>query len=362
MITLIIIIGLAVLILAHELGHFIAAKLFNVKVEEFGIGYPPRMFGKQVGETLYSVNWLPLGGFVRIHGEDKDEETEAHEKDETLDSLRSERSFANQAIWKRAVILIAGVTMNMVVGWLIFSGIFAVGTPAHLAIAEVAKDSPAYAAGLTANDFIVGAHLGTISLNDPINSEDFITAMRKAAGSEVSLTVVHEGKERTLSILSRANPPEGEGSLGVALSDVGVEKVPFLKAFGKGFMAAITLFWLTLKGFFSLIIGLFTSPGTAMAGVAGPVGVFSIATQTGKMGLIYLFQLIALISVNLSVLNLIPFPALDGGRVLFLIIEKLKGSPVSYKTQRTVNAIGFAALIILMVFVTIHDVGNVLHK
>lgn len=116
MITLIIIIGLAVLILAHEFGHFIAAKIFNVKVEEFGIGYPPRIFGKQFGETLYSVNWLPLGGFVRIHGEDKDEEAEAHEKDETLDSLRSERSFATQALWKRAIILIAGVTMNMQIG------------------------------------------------------------------------------------------------------------------------------------------------------------------------------------------------------------------------------------------------------
>ena len=362
MITLIIIIGLAVLILAHEFGHFIAAKIFNVKVEEFGIGYPPRIFGKQFGETLYSVNWLPLGGFVRIHGEDKDEEAEAHGKDETLDSLRSERSFATQALWKRAVILIAGVTMNMLVGWLIFSGIFATGIPAHLAIADVSKDSPAYTAGLTANDFIVGARLGTVVLNDPIRSEDFIAAMKKAAGSSVSLTILHEGKEKTLSILSRANPPEGEGSLGVALSDVGVEKVPLFSSFGKGFTAAITLFWLTLKGFFSLIIGLFSSPGTAMADVAGPVGVFSIATQTGKMGLVYLFQLIALISINLSVLNLIPFPALDGGRVLFLIIEKLKGSPVSYKTQRTVNAIGFAALILLMVFVTIHDVGNILHK
>ncbi len=362
MITLIIIIGLIVLILAHEFGHFIAAKIFNVKVEEFGIGYPPRIFGKQFGETLYSVNWLPLGGFVRIHGEDKDEEEETHEKDETLDSLRSERSFATQALWKRAVILIAGVTMNMLVGWLIFSGIFATGIPAHLAIAEVAKDSPAYAAGLVANDFIVGAHLGTVVLNDPIHSEDFIAAMKKAAGSSVSLTVLHEGKEKTLSILSRANPPEGEGSLGVALSDVGVEKVPFFSSFGRGFTATITLFWLTLKGFFSLVIGLFSSPGTAMADVAGPVGVFSIATQTGKMGLVYLFQLIALISINLSVLNLIPFPALDGGRVLFLIIEKLKGSPVSSKTQRTVNTIGFAALILLMVFVTIHDVGNILHK
>ncbi len=362
MITLIVIIGLIVLILAHEFGHFIAAKLFNVKVEEFGIGYPPRLFGKQIGETLYSVNLLPLGGFVRIHGEDEKLEKEEHEKDETIDSLSSERSFANQAIWKRAIILIAGVTMNMIVGWFIFSGVLMMGSPAHLAVAEVAKDSPAYTAGMRPNDFIVGAKLGATTLTDPILGDNFIGAMKQVAGEKVSVDVLRDGKTETFEIMSRANPPAGEGSLGISLADAGVARQSFFKAIGNGFMVAVTVFWLTLKGFVSLIISIFTTPGTALAGVAGPVGVFGIASQTGKMGLIYLFQLIALISVNLAVLNLIPFPALDGGRVFFLLIEKVKGSPVSYKTQKIVNMVGFAALILLMVFVTIHDVGNILRK
>lgn len=362
MITLIVILGLIVLILAHEFGHFIAAKIFGVKVEEFGIGYPPRLFGIQKGETFYSVNLLPLGGFVRIHGEDEAWEAEEHAKDETIDSFSVERSFAHQAIWKRAVILIAGVTMNMVVGWFIFSGIYMVGTPAHLAVAEVSKDSPAYAAGIRTNDFMVSAKLGAVTLSDPIKSEDFIAAMKKAAGEKVSIGILRDGKMQTLEIVSRTNPPAGEGSLGVSLADAGVPKQSFWRSIGSGFEAAISVFWLTLKGFFTLIIGLFTAPTTALAGVAGPVGVFGIAAQTGKMGLIYLFQLVALISINLSVLNLIPFPALDGGRVLFLLIEKIKGTPVSYKTQRVVNTVGFVALLLLMAFVTMHDVGNILRK
>lgn len=360
MITLIVIVGLVVLILAHEFGHFITAKMFGVKVEEFGIGYPPRLFGKQIGETLYSVNLLPLGGFVRIHGEDETDEN--HKKDETLDMPTIQRSFAHQAIWKRTVILIAGVTMNMLVGWFIFSGILMTGSPAHLAITEVAKDSPAYAAGVRPNDFIVGARLGITAFSDPIKSEDFIAVMKEVAGKKVSLDILRDGKTISLEINSRVNPPVGEGSLGISLADAGVAKQSFFRAIQNGFIATVTIFWLTLKGFFSLIIGLFTTPGTALAGVAGPVGVFGIAAQTGKMGLVYLFQLVALISVNLAVLNLIPFPALDGGRVFFLLIEKLKGSPVSSKTQRVVNTVGFATLILLMVFVTIHDVGNILHK
>ncbi|MEK7089517.1 MAG: site-2 protease family protein [Patescibacteria group bacterium] len=362
MITFIVIIGLIVLILAHEFGHFIVAKIFGVKVEEFGIGFPPRLFGKQIGETLYSVNLLPLGGFVRINGEDEKLEKEEHEKDDTTDSLATKRSFAHQAIWKRTIILIAGVTMNMLVGWIIFSGILMIGSPTHLAVTEVAKDSPAYVVGIKPNDFIMSAKLGAVSLADPIKGDDFIIAMKQVAGEKVSIEVLRDGKTTALEINSRANPPAGEGSLGISLADAGVAKQSFFKALGNGFMVAVTIFWLTLKGFFSLIVSIFTTPGTAFQGVAGPVGLFGIAAQTGKMGLIYLFQLVGLISVNLAVLNLIPFPALDGGRIFFLLIEKLKGSPVSYKIQRVVNAVGFVALILLMVFVTINDVGNIMRK
>ncbi|MEI6479244.1 MAG: site-2 protease family protein [bacterium] len=357
MIPLIVILGLIILILAHEFGHFIAAKIFGVKVEEFGIGYPPRLFGKKIGETTYSVNLLPLGGFVRIHGEDEKEECTENDK---LDKESNSRSFASQKIWKRTIILIAGVTMNMFVGWIIFSGIFMFGSPEHLVITEVSKESPAYVAGLKSNDFIVGARLGDVTLSDPIKGDDFISNIKKVAGQKVSIDVMHEGKTSTIEITSRLNPPAGQGSLGISLADAGVKSEPFFKSIKSGFIATASIFWLTLNGFFSLIIGIFTSPGTALSGVAGPVGVFGIASETGKMGLVYLFQLVALISVNLAVINLIPFPALDGGRVLFLLIEKFKGSPVSANTQRVVNMVGFIALIILMVFVTIHDVGKII--
>lgn len=358
----IVIIGLVVLILAHEFGHFITAKIFGVMVEEFGIGYPPRLFGKKIGETTYSVNLLPLGGFVRIHGEEDAKKDEGHAHDETLDIFSMERSFAHQSLWKRAVILIAGVAMNMVVGWFILSGIFMTGTPAHLAVADVAKDSPAYAAGIMQNDFIIKAKLGNTTLHDPIKSDEFISVIKNVAGEKVLLTVTRDGKTLDFEVPSRANPPEGEGSLGVVLTDAGITKQSLWKSIGSGFTASISIFWLTVQGFFALIIGLFSSPASAFQNVAGPIGIFGIATQTGKMGLIYLFQLVALISINLSVLNLIPFPALDGGRVLFLIIEKIKGSPISSKTQQRVNMAGFAILLLLMAFVTVHDIGAIIRK
>ncbi len=361
MIIFIVIVSLSVLILAHEMGHFAAAKFFNVKVEEFGFGYPPRLLSRKFGETTYSINLLPLGGFVHISGEDEEaEHGAAIEKGETH-AIDKTRSFKSQALWKRVIILSAGVFMNIVAGWIVFSVVFMAGSPPHLIVSEVVANSPAAEAGLQANDIIVSAHIGKSIFSEPIANDEFVAAVKKVAGTEISLDIMRGDKTQTFKVLSRAHPPVGQGAMGIALDEIGIEKAPFFTAIGKGFIASMDVFWQTAKGFYTVIKGVFSSPSGALQGVAGPVGIFSIATQTGKLGFVYLFQLVALISLNLAALNFFPFPALDGGRILFLIIEKIKGSPVPRTFEQVTNAIGFAALMILMIIVTIHDIAKILH-
>lgn len=361
MIIFIVIVSLSVLILAHELGHFAAAKFFNVKVEEFGFGYPPRLYSKKFGETTYSVNLLPLGGFVHISGEDEEAEHGAAVERGETHAVDRNRSFKNQELWKRVVILSAGVFMNIMAGWLVFSAVFMAGSPSHLIVSEVVPNSPAAEAGLQANDIIVSARVGKATFTEPIANDEFVAAVKKVAGTEISLDIMRGEKTQTFKVLSRARPPVGQGAMGIALDEIGIEKAPFFAAIGKGFIASMGVFWQTAKGFYSVIKGLFSSPSGALQGVAGPVGIFSIAAQTGKLGFVYLFQLVALISLNLAALNFFPFPALDGGRILFLIIEKIKGSPVPRTFEQITNTVGFAALMILMIIVTIHDITKILH-
>ncbi len=361
MTVFVVIISLAVLILAHEIGHFAAAKFFNVRVEEFGFGYPPRLLSRKIGETTYSLNLLPLGGFVHIAGEDEEAERGAAvEKGETHVTDVS-RSFGKQAVWKRVVILSAGVVMNVLAGWLVFSAVFMVGSPSHLIISEVAPNSPASVAGVRTNDIIAGAEIGGAVFSEPIANEAFVTAVKKAAGTVITLDLMRGDTPLTLQVTSRKNPPAGQGAMGISLDEIGIPKVSFFAAVGKGFVASMEVFWDTAQGFYTVIKGLMNTPSDALRGVAGPVGIFSIAAQTGKLGFVYLFQLVALISLNLAVLNFIPFPALDGGRILFILIEKLKGSPVPLRVQQIVNAVGFAALMVLMIIVTAHDIGKIIH-
>jgi regulator of sigma E protease len=344
MIVFTVIVGLVILILAHEAGHFFAAKVFGIKVEEFGFGFPPRLFGKKRGETLVSVNALPLGGFVKIYGEDEEVMEER------------ERSFTAKAVWKRIVVVGAGVLMNLIAAWLLLSAVFMIGMPQRLVIADVVSGSPADAAGLKTGDIISSAVFGAATLSDPVAGEAFIDLVKNAGGNTVSLTILRGKEALDVSLAPRTNPPEGEGPLGIGLVGVGFSREPFFRSVKDGFVMSTSIFFLSFKAFGVFFISLFSSPEIIKT-VSGPVGIFAIANQTGSLGFVYLLELIALISVNLAALNLLPIPALDGGRIVFLIIEKLKGSPVSYVVQRIVNASGFAMLLLLMVLVTFKDVG-----
>lgn len=346
MTILIVIIALSLLVFVHELGHFLAAKYMGMKVNEFGIGFPPRVLSKKVGETTYSLNALPFGGFVRIFGEDPDEAD--------IDSLDRERSFSHQPAWRRTVVILAGVFMNILFGWILLSFVFMSGIPERLIVSDVLPDSPAAQAELRMGDTIVGAEVAGTSLED-VNADSFVSFVRDNPG-ETFLLSVQRGNE-VISIEVAGREISEEGIIGINVVDSGVESRSFFPALWDSLSVTIgTLIAITIA-FFSLIIGIFTTP-EVVESLAGPVGIFVLAQDATAMGVVYLSQLTAIISLNLAILNLIPFPALDGGRFVMIIAEKIKGSPISRNVQVGINAFGFIILLVLMVLITIQDVGR----
>lgn len=358
MVILLFIVILAVLILAHEFGHFIVAKLSGVKVEEFGLGFPPRIFGIKRGETLYSINWIPFGGFVRIFGEDS---TDAEP-----------RSFASRPIYLRAAILVAGAFFNLLLAWFLFSLVYVIGAPApvevgtegsYVTILETQAGTPAEKAGLMSGDKIIklsyvseggGEEFGIREVEDVQN---FI---KKYEGEEITIEYLRGKEYFSANAVPVSNPPEGIGSLGISMASIGIVSLPPHKAVWEGLKDTIFLLGLILQAFWQLISGLFTGANQMAGQVMGPVGIVSMAGVISQLGLVYILQFAALLSAHLAILNLIPFPALDGGRLFFLfveaIVEAIKGSPMNPKVFRFFNTAGFLILLLLIVLVTYRDI------
>lgn len=326
---LFVIIGLSILILVHEFGHFLAARWFGLIVEEFGIGFPPRLFSKKIKGTVFSLNLIPLGGFVRIYGE---------HAGIGGDVPHPEKNFAYQSAWKRTIIIIAGVVMNFVLGWLIVSGIFFFGAPALITTDFVQPDSPAAVAGLEVGDNILGFE----DVNQLIG---FIDENR---GKEITLKIKRANQELEISAVPRTEFLPSEGALGVGLREMGIPRHGLLDSIGQGFTTSVAIIVAIFVGLYQVFV--------VPQQVLGPVGIVDMAVGAGQSGLVYLFQFLALISLNLAVLNLLPIPALDGGRLLFIIIEKIRGRRLLLKTEAIANAISFAILIGLIILVTIKDV------
>lgn len=347
LIGIIVILGLALLILGHEAGHFIVAKLSGMKVREFGIGFPPRMWSWRKGETEYSLNWLPLGGFVRIAGENGEFGLQDDGESPATESEKK-RFFSSQPAYRRIAVLLAGVVMNFLLAWICFSIVFAVGTPRALLIQEVQEGSPAARVGIEAGDLILGYE----------GAEDFISFTAANRGMPITLSLERKGEAREIVVTPRAENQPGEGALGVMLAEVGEKPRPFFTAMLDGWNRMILLSKAVAVGLYSLIADLIMFRTVAMD-VSGPVGIFSIAHQAGEMGLGYLLEILGLISVNLAILNLIPFPALDGGRIVLVLVEKIRRRALPLKIELLVNGIGFAVLLLGILLLTFRDVARI---
>lgn len=346
MIILFIILGLSLLIFAHEAGHFFVAKKMGMRVDEFGFGFPPRMFAKKIGETEYSVNWLPFGGFVKIAGE-HDSVMEGLADGEIKSEVDRKRFFSSQSALRRSLVILAGVVVNFLLGWLLLSIIFMVGTPTQVVITGIEEGSPAAIQGIREGDVIRGFS----------SAKDFIAFVNDNRGKEIALTFLREGGETSFRITPRAVIEEGKGGLGVYLAEGGVERTGFFAAIWNGLRTSVDMFLLTFTSFWTLIKTLVLH-GALLPGVVGPVGIVGVAQTSVQLGFIYFIQLLAVISINLAAMNLVPFPALDGGRFFMILIEKIKGSPISKRTESLANGIGFLLLILLMIVITIRDVGR----
>ena len=338
---IVVVIFISVFIIVHELGHFLTAKKFGLWVQEFGFGLPPKIWGKKKGETVYSINALPFGGFVKIYGEDQED------KDEILSKENKLRNFSFLPIWKRIIIIAAGVVMNFILGWILIAIVFSIGIPQAVFITDVKANSPTAESGILSNDKLI----------DFKTTKDFISFIDQHRGQKINLKIERAGKAMEISLVPRKNPPVGEGALGVALIDAGQPKMNVFKAVGESLKSAFQIFSMIYVAILNLIKAVFLGQGS-LAGLTGPVGIVKITGQVSKLGIVYLFQLLALISLNLAAINIFPFPALDGGRILFLIIEKIKGSPLPVKFERYANAVGLALLLFLMVLITIKDIAR----
>ena len=343
------------LILVHEWGHFVAARKAGMRVDEFGFGFPPRLFGVKKGETVYSINCIPFGGFVKIFGEDGDDREKP-------------RSFGSKSFSARLKVIVAGVVLNFLfaVLLLILGNFFGLriglfdeqsATAARdkkIQIIQVLPDSPAESAGLNILDEIIGFELADGTIMNVQTIEDVQAYTKDHLGQTLKM-IVRDGHIETKEIGTRLNPPAGEGAMGIAMALTGVVSYPWYEAVWRGVYDSIILVSNTVYGYWLLLSSLVID-GKLLAEISGPVGIAGITGQAARVGFSYLMQFVALISVNLAILNILPFPALDGGRVLFLFIEKIRGFPMDRKIESAINGIGFALLITLMIYVTVKDI------
>ncbi len=346
------IISIFALIFLHELGHFLVAKKYGVRVDEFGLGIPPRAYGKKIGETVYSINWLPLGGFVKMHGENE--------------RADDERSFSSKPIYQRALIVFAGVAAFFVVAWLIFTTLSASGVNSVIAggvdkgelfggarvqVTGVMEESPALGAGVEVGDIIKKIE------GEGVKSAVHVTELvNERRGEETIIIMQRDGELVELSIVPRENHAPEKGALGILM----MEHFPVYLSPVIGAVMTYEVTAGVLGGFYTLISTLITGQdmpeGMELSGIVGIVG---IGADVYEQGALDYLNFLGIITVSLAVLNLLPIPALDGGRLLFLLIEKVKGSPVSEKTEQILIGVSFIMLIILMLVVTYGDITRI---
>ena len=360
MTILIFLLILSILVLVHELGHFIVAKLAKVKVEEFGIGFPPRIITVRYGETVYSINALLFGGFVRLYGE---EEPVGGFKKSIPQASRMFRSKSKKV---RAGIIAAGVLMNFLLAILVFSIIYSiVGIPRKtdtVRVIGILPESPAQQAGIVVDDVLFSVYGEKI-----YSTDQFKNLIEDRKGKAVTLEIQKGNEEiKKIEVVPRPDPPKGEGPLGVVITDTEqyfppLWQRPFL---GVAYGLQEALLWgeQTVIGVVLMFTTLFTQ-GKVPEGIAGPVGIFQITGEVAQQGNLALLHFMGVLSVNLAILNFLPIPALDGGRMMFVVLEAIfrgRARAIIPKVERLSNTVGFTLLVALLISITLQDIRRLL--
>jgi len=342
------------LMVIHEFGHFIVAKKSGIEVEEFGVGYPPRIYGRKFGKTLYSINLIPFGAFVKIPGE--------------IGGIEDYQSFSGLAMWKRVFIILGGVISFWIAAIIIFSVLFNIGvdvpvedvenltTPTKVQIVDVHSNSPAQTAGIKKGDIIKELSSQAFGTKEVVMIKDFQDFIELNKGQEVVISFQRGNQILQSSVIPRISPPDNEGSLGVQLTRTAtvIEKYPWYQTPVRGLIFTGELTWKSLASLAGLVSDLVTGKGLpAQAEPAGPIGITVYIAKAAEMGVGFFLYFIGAISVLLAIFNLLPIPALDGGKLMFMAIEKIRSKPVSPKIEGIVTTSFFFVLIALSLFITI---------
>lgn len=385
MAILIFILILSILVFVHEFGHFLMAKKAGIFVEEFGFGLPPRIWGKKIGETIYSINALPIGGFVKLYGEDGITE----DQEPGVKGQKRRKAFFEAPLWRRLTVLLAGVTMNLFLAIVCFSILYYIaGIPTKtgkVLVVGIADNSPSMVAGLKLDDSIISVDGTKIT-----SADQFVSLNKEKVGKTIQLEILRQNDNPCkvlggtaggspdqkvfyqcqngnilLAVLARQNPPAGEGPLGVAISDMELKKfpwwqMPFLGA-KEGFADSISWGKMILQTLSKTLSSLIVQ-GQIPKDIAGPVGIFTITSQVAKEGFLATLQFLGILSVNLAIMNVLPFPGLDGGRLLFLGYEAIFRKRANPRVEAVVNNLGMIALLSLMALITINDVMRLVRK
>jgi len=339
---IIIVIGivvLSILVLVHELGHFIPAKASGVWVEEFGVGLPPRLFGIKRGETIYSINWIPFGGFNKLSGEvDPD----------------APRSLASKKPWVRLIVLSGGILLNLILPFILLSVAYMIPhdiVTGQIVVQEVDPGSPAEIAGIEPGDTILSVNSRTLN-----NGSDLSRQIQLNLGKEITVGIEHEDLTmEEVNLTPRWRPPEGHGAMGVTSQTMNPvivpESYPFFQAIGVGTRSCFEVLTVYRNGIAGMILG--TVPFVP----AGPVAIVQVTGEVAQAGISPVFEIAAFISIAVAVTQIIPFPALDGGRILFVLIEwARRGKRISPKIEGLVHSIGFIVLMALIILISYQDI------
>jgi len=331
------------LIFVHEFGHFIVAKLVGIRVEEFSIGMGPKAFSIKKGETAYSIRLLPVGGYVKMSGETGFEEESNLLPDDP-------KNFNNKPIAHRAGVIVAGPLMNFFLAVVLFALVFSlVGVPfASTKIGNLVENGPAEKAGLLPGDRIVAIEGQKVS-----EWSQMVEIIHNRSGEQLNFTIIRDGQEKLFKITPKLDPESQVGLIGIVQSEDEIKwrKANPIKALIMGFNRTIEILVFVVSAFGQMITGKMTA-----GEVAGPVGIIQLIGETAQVGLIYVVNLTALISIHLGLLNLFPIPALDGSKLIFLSIEALRGKPINARKENFVHLIGFALLMLIMLIVTYRDI------